>query len=171
MVAHKNQANGYAGLDANGLITSDQLPTTPSVGSYLGLISDDGTMHIASGTNNIQTVTFSGITAQFGSDSIGWSDSTPTQVDILQTGVYSITVGVYWRDTGATGPILVQLLSSCEFNLADCRPAIGDSATESQQFMSASLYFQTGQNFSINLMQATGSTLSPMIQVLITRCA
>lgn len=169
MVTHKNQANGYAGLDGSGLIATNQLPALPSVGAYLGLESTG--MSIDSGAGNIASVIFSDITAQFGSDSIGWDSGTPTQVNILQTGVYSITTGVYWRDAGATGPLTVQILSSCEFNIADIRPAIGDSTTESQQFVTASLYLQTGQSFEVNISQVTGSTLSPYIQVLITRCA
>lgn len=168
MTSRKNQPNGYAGLDGSGLIATDQLPA-PGVAAYLGL--ESSSMNIMSGSNSVQTVTFDAITAQLGSDSISWDSSTPTQVNVLQTGVYSITAGIYWRDTGATGPITVQILSSCEFNLCDIRPAVGDGITESQQFITAALYLQTGQGFEVNISQTTGSTLTPYIQVLVTRCA
>ncbi|HVS58531.1 MAG TPA: hypothetical protein VHD60_02200, partial [Candidatus Saccharimonadales bacterium] len=166
MATNKNQANGYAGLDGSGLIATSQLP---GLGAYLGLYS--GSMSVGSGSSNIQAVTFDGITAQLGSDSLSWDSGTPGQVTILQTGVYSITAGVYWQDTGATGPLTVQILSSCEFNIADIRPAIGDGTTGSQQIVTAALYLQTGQNFGINVSQTTGGTLSPYIQLLVTRCA
>jgi hypothetical protein len=135
----------------------------------LGLYTES--MNISSGASSVQTVIFDGITAQLGSDSISWDSGTPDTVTILQTGVYSITAGVYWRDLGASGPISLQILSSCEFNICDIRPAIGDGATESQQFLTAALYLQTGQSFEVNISHTTGSTLTPLVKVLVTRCA
>lgn len=169
MITNKNQANGYAGLDGSGLILSDQLPALTSIAAYLGLESSSTT--VESGAENVVVVSFSEVTTQLGADSISWDDSTPNQISVLQTGVYSVTAGVYWRDAGATGPISAQILSSCEFNFCDIRPAIGDGTTESQQFITVSMYLQTGQSFGLNISQTTGSTLSPYIQLLVTRCA
>lgn len=168
MTVHKGQPNGYASLDGNGLVPTAQLPVSATaVAAYMGV--EVNGVDVLSG--DFTQVAFTNITAQLDPSSISWDAGSPENITILQTGVYSFTAGVYWRDPGLTGPILVQIISSCQFNFADIRPAIGDGVTESQQFLTVSLYLQAGQSVHVNIQQSTGSTLAPFIQVLVTRCA
>jgi hypothetical protein len=167
LLANKNQSGGYAGLDGSGHVASAQLPAPTSVATYMGVEASGPTI-----TNQTFTqVAFTGVTAQLDTTSIRWDSGSPTVVSILQTGVYSVTAGVYWRDAGLTGPITLQIISSCQFNFADIRPAIGDGVTESQQFLTATMYLQTGQEINLYIEQSTGATLTPYINMLVTRCA
>jgi hypothetical protein len=167
LLANKNQPGGYAGLDGSGRVAAAQLPAPTSVAAYIGVEASSPTIV----NKTFTQVAFTGITAQLDTSSISWNSGSPTVVTILQTGVYSVTAGVYWRDTGLTGPITLQILSSCQFNFADIRPAIGDGVTESQQFLTATMYLQTGQGINLNIEQSTGTTLTPYINMLVTRCA
>jgi hypothetical protein len=167
MVANKNQPDGYPGLDSAGLIATAQLPTTGAVAAYMGVYADLPPM--ASGDS--VSVSFDDISAQLDPTSISWDSADPDYVTILQTGVYSVTAGVYWRDSGNSGPISLQIISSCQFNFADIRPGIGDGATESQQFLTVSMYLQAGHTFRVNIQQTLNVTVTPYIEVLVTRCA
>gem|GEM_PF-5858361 len=169
MVAHKNQPNGYAGLDNAGHIGTAQLPPGSGgpVAAYLGVYAD--VLDLVSG--DFVAVNFDTISAQLDTTSLNWDPGTPGAVTALQTGVYSVTVGVYWRDTGGTGPISLQIMSTCAFNFCDIRPGIGDGATESQQFLTVTMYLQANQQINVNIQQDMNVTVSPFITMLVTRCA
>jgi len=169
IIANKNQPNGYAGLDSNGLIQTAQLPTGSSgaIAAYMGVYAD--VLNMPSGDSI--TVSFTQISAQLDTSNINWDVANPGYVTVLKTGVYSVTAGVYWRDNGDTGPISMQIISSCAFNFADVRPAIGDGLTESQQFLTVTMYLQANQRIYLNIQQTMNVTVSPFVTMLVTRCA
>jgi hypothetical protein len=77
MVASKGVANGYASLDENGLVPTDQLPTASGVGDYIGLATDSSP---TIPSNSYTNVIFDTVTVQTGS-SLSWEQvrQTPSQ--------------------------------------------------------------------------------------------
>jgi len=135
------------------------------VGDYLGVFSESASM-----TNGSEVQpNFDGTTAVNGS-SISWDDGSQ-YVNILETGVYAMTLTVDWQDSGAPGARTATIWSTCQFQVSDQRAGAGDSSTDTIQTLSTTYYLQQGDNIVLDLTQESGSTLTPYITLLVTRCA
>jgi hypothetical protein len=94
------------------------------------------------------------------------------EIDLPEDPDEGTVVGVQ-MPTDANGHVITvtttdgTLISS--FVMQDQRPAIGDSATESIQTISTTLYLQPGDDITLSLNQTTGATLTPNTTLLVTR--
>jgi hypothetical protein len=190
LTANKGQVNGYAPLGSSAMISPTYLGTgsastttflagdntwqtvtqvASGVGDYLGVIG---------GTNTVSNNGSSGIygfdeaITQSNGTSISWDGSTPQEVIINETGVYGISVTVYWEDQSTIGGFDTLVLTTCAFRAEDQRPAFTDGQTSSIQHVATTLYLQQGQNISVYLNQTTdNATLTPQVWILVTRVA
>jgi hypothetical protein len=135
------------------------------IGDYIGLYADTATITTGTGIQ----LNFDGTTIVSGS-SLTWSDD-PQYITVAETGVYAITLTVDWQDSGAPGVRAASIWTTCQFEVTDQRAGAGDSLTDSIQSLSTTLYLQADDSISINLTQGSGSTLTPYVTLLATRCA
>lgn len=187
LTANKGQANGYAPLSNTSVVppvnlgsgtannttflagdntwqTISQVPS--GVGDYLGLIGNSGTTITSSAIN----YPFSSTTASRGT-SLSWSSGSPQVITVNVTGVYSVSVTIYWGDNSTSGGFDVAIFTNCAFRVEDSRPAYVNN-TASVQHISATFYLQQSQNIIIDLAQTTNNaTLAPAVWGLVTRVA
>jgi hypothetical protein len=189
LIANKGQLNGYAPLDSSAMISPTYLGTgsastttflagdntwqtitqiATGAGDYLGVIGNTNTV---SNNGDNEEYGFDEIIAQNGT-SISWDDSTSQEVTINETGVYAISVTVYWTDQSTAGGLDILVLTTCAFRAEDLRPAFTDNQTSSVQHIATTLYLQQGHNILVFLNQTTNNTtLTPQVWILVTRVA
>jgi|GEM_PF-3643235 len=166
--ANKGAANGYASLGVDGKVPVAQLPTMPGVGDYMGVYANG----LAIDNNNFSGIAWSD-TSVINGDSLAFDSGDPQRVQVVETGVYSITVTIDWEDMTVPGVRMVQLITECQFYVEDQRPSTNDAALQTIQSVTATLYLQAGDDIYIYLNQtnAGSAQLNPFARMLVTRCA
>ncbi len=168
--SHKNQNDGYAGLDSSGKLSASQLPTLAStgVGDYFGVFID--TLSIPSASP--MGVLWSFNTVVHG-DSFTWDQNVnPNPVGVVNDGVYAISLTVRWNDAADTSGSyrFAQIYTSCQFHTEQQLPA-GVNGDDTIQSLHFTVYLQAGQNIGATVAQGSGGALVPSVLMLVTRIA
>lgn len=162
--SQKGQVNGYAGLDSGGKVPLAQLP----IGDYIGVYASSFPVI----DNDYPAISWDGTTTVSG-DSLAFDPSNANRVQIVETGVYSITVTIEWDDQNIDGMRAVQIFTDCAFLVNDQRPSVNYTAHTTIQSVTTTLYLQPGDDIRISINQVnTGNVqLAPYAKMLVTRCA
>lgn len=166
--SQKGQANGYAALDGSGKIPSSQVSLGLGVGDYIGVYANNFPVDV----NTFPTVAWDGITTSNGS-SLSFDSGNAQFVQIVEAGVYSITLTTEWVDQAIPGTRTARIFTECMFLVTDQRPSTNDVDNETIQNVTTTLYLQPGDDISISINQTNVSStqLTPYVRMLVTRCA
>lgn len=161
---NKNQANGYAGLDADGKLDAGVIPYS-TIGDYVGVEAFSTALP---NTGIFFNFPFENITAQR-NISVNWSSGTPSDVLITQDGVYSISLTINWNDSSTTidSYRYARIRTTCQFSTQDKRNVIG--GTDNMQSLSFTVALQAGQNVHVDLDQNSDIDLTPGVLLLVTK--
>jgi len=169
LTARKGVANGYAGLNSDGIVPDGELPsylTTMSLaGDYVGVEMNSQAVSNSGGF----AAQWDDITASRGT-SASWSSDNPDYVTINQSGVYAISLTVNWNDNADTSGSYrwVFINCSCQFITQDSRPSVTDGATGTIQSMQFTVLLQSGDFVWINMGQGSSGDLTPGVLMLVT---
>lgn len=160
----KDQPGGYAGLDSNGKLALSQLA---SVGDYLSLYALNMTIN----NSDLQQVSWEDSSTTVGT-SLSFNSDNPTSITILESGVYSVTASIQWRDNTTTTPGVrhSRISTVCGFSFPDQRIGLS-GGQETMQVVTATMYLGTSHNLSLVIGQTSDIDLMPYVQLLVTRCA
>jgi hypothetical protein len=159
----KGQANGYAGLDGTSKVPMAQLPDFLGSGDYIGV--NVGGLSTAS--NTFTQASWDSQTTVRGS-SLSWDIGDPTTIQVNATGVYAISLTVFWNDSTAADNELrfAEIVTNCGFYTEDRRTKVTNAVTQSLHFTA---FLQPGQNPSAYISHSDPGTLTPDILMLVTR--
>lgn len=148
--------------------TSEGALKLPGIGDYIG-VRANGTVALPDDSH--QQVSWTSTTTSNGSSlALG---SNPTQIEILEAGVYAITATTEWDDTGVVTESgrFIQIFTLCQFLIQDRRPGLVNSTDQTIQTVTTALYLQPGHHITVTLRQTSGGDLNPRTSMLVTRCA
>ncbi len=168
LASAKSQANGYAGLDPNGVVPTAQLPARlAGVGDYVGVSGS-----FAAADTVPVMIEWTDTTTPPRGVSLSWSGDTPTQVTIATDGVYAVTVMIQWGDHIAVnqGARTVNLFANCGFYVVDQRECAG-TGVETYQTVNYTVYMQAGGSFRVYATQQGEVELNAYAMMLVTRVA
>lgn len=162
--SQKGQANGYAGLDGSGKVPPLQLPDSlVGSGDYIGVRVTQ--QSIAS--NDFAQATWDTQTTIRGS-SLSWDIGNPTFIEVATTGVYAISLTVFWNDSASTDNTLrfAEIVTNCGFYTEERCTKVVNAVTQSLHFTA---YLQPGQTSSAFVSHSDPGTLTPDMLMLVTR--
>lgn len=164
---HINQPNGIAGLDEDGLIHADALPTN-DVGSYISVSAYSQSLT----DGNSDYALFESLNVQHG-NAISWDSGADQQfLTIESDGVYAISATIDWNDQNEAGVRFAEIVCNCQFRTSDQRGSNLAGGYSNQVTLNFTCFLQASQSVSLLLRQSeSGTSLMPNVQMLVTKLA
>jgi hypothetical protein len=161
--SQKGQLNGYASLDSLGKVPGAQLPDFIGSGDYIGVSANS----LTTPTDTFTQASWDNQTVLRG-DSLSWDIGNPTTIQVNATGVYGISLTVFWNDSTSTdnGLRFAEIFTNCGFYTEDRRTKVVNAVTQSLHFTA---YLQQGQHPGAYISHSDPGTLTPDILMLVTR--
>ncbi len=171
--SEKGQANGYASLNADGLVPVSQLPTpavASGIGDYFGVIFND---EVPPDTGTM--LSWDSETVHRGT-SVSWTSGPPVVAEV--DGVYAISLTVNWQDQvlgeDNNGFRSAYIVAGCGFTTNDQRFVVAqDPAGDTIQSLHFTVFLQAGTGIGATLSynNTTDTTLTVAAKMLVTRVA